>query len=127
MNSWPDVITAEFWPYPIHFVVDIHNNAPLKNGLCPLELFASIKRRANLKLMHPFGCPANVLDSRLYNGGKTPKWDPHSERGVYLGLSPDHAGNVSLIFNIRTRHVSLQYHLVYDDDFTSISAGVSTS
>ena len=123
MHCWPSVMTTEFWPYPIRLVVDIHNNTPLKNGLCPLELFAGVKRRANLQLMHPFGCPAYVLDSTLCNGGKTPKWDPLSEQGVYLGLSPEHASNVSLIFNIKTRHVSPQFHVVYDDDFTSVTPG----
>ena len=123
MHCWPSVMTTEFWPYPIRLVVDIHNNTPLKNGLCPLELFAGVKRRANLQLMHPFGCPAYVLDSTLCNGGKTPKWDPRSERGVYLGLSPEHTSNVSLIFNIKTRHVSPQFHVVYDNDFTSITSG----
>ena len=125
MHCWPSAITTEFWPYPIRLVVDIHNNSPLKNGLCPLELFAGVKRRANLSLMHPFGCPAYVLDSRLCDGGKSPKWDPRSERGIYLGLSPDHASNVSLIFNPKTRHVSPQYHVVYDDDFTSVTSGVA--
>ena len=104
MHCWPSAITTEFWPYPIWLVVDIHNNSPLKNGLCPLELFAGVKRRANLRLMHPFGYPAYVLDSRLCNGGKSPKWDPRSERGIYLGLSPNHASNVSTRLEIKTKN-----------------------
>ena len=120
MHHWPDVITAELWPYPIKMVVDVHNNSPSAHGLSPVELFTGVKRRANLNLMHPFGCPAFVLDKAICNGGRTPKWDLRSERGVYLGLSPDHASNVGLIFNPTTRHVSPQYHVVYDDDFTSV-------
>ena len=69
MHHWPDVITAELWPYPIKMVVDVHNNSPFTNGLSPVELFAGIKRRANLNLMHPFGCPAFVLDKNICTGG----------------------------------------------------------
>ena len=121
MQHWPDVITSEFWPYPIKMVVDVHNNSPASNGLAPVELFTGIKRRANLSFLHPFGCPAFVLDKINCTGGRTPKWNPRSEQGVYLGLSPDHASNVGLIYNITTRHVSPQYHVVYDDDFTSVT------
>ena len=72
--------------------------------------------------MHPFGCPVFVLDKRLCNGGKTSKWNPRSTQGMYLGLSPEHASNVILIFNLMTRHVSPQFHVVYDEDFTSVNA-----
>ena len=120
MHHWPDVITAELWPYPIKMVVDVHNKFPSSNSLSPVELVTGVKHRGNLTLMHPFGCPAFVLDKTICNGGCTPKWNPRSEQGVYLGLSPDHASNVGLIFNLKTRHVSPQYHVVYDDDFTSV-------
>ena len=43
MQHWPDVITSEFWPYPIKMVVDVHNNSPASNGLAPVELFTGIK------------------------------------------------------------------------------------
>ena len=43
MHSWPDVARAEFWPYPVRLVVDIHNNLPLPNGLCPIEIFSGVK------------------------------------------------------------------------------------
>ena len=120
MHHWPDVITAELWPYPIKMVVDVHNNSPSNHDLSPVKLFTGAKRQANLNLMHLFGCLAFILDKNIYNGGHTPKWDPRSEGGVYLGLSPDHTSNVGLIFNPKTRHVSPQYHVIYDDDFTSV-------
>ena len=40
--------------------------------------------------------------------------------GIYVGRSPSHASNVGLILNPRTGHVSPQYHVVYDDDFTTV-------
>ena len=38
---------------------------------------------------------------------------------VYLGHSPDHATNAPLVLNTRTGLVSPQYHVVFDDDFTT--------
>ena len=40
--------------------------------------------------------------------------------GIYVGRSPLHASNVGLILNPRTGHVSPQYHVVYDNDFTTV-------
>ena len=78
-------------------------------------------------MIHPFICPEYVLDSCLSDGGKTPKWDPCLELGVYLGLFPNHASNVGLIFSPNTRHISPQYHVVHYNNFTSITAFVLQS
>ena len=49
-----------------------------------------------------------------------PKWDPRARMGIYVGRSPSHASNVGLILNPRTGHVSPQFHVVYDDNFTTV-------
>ncbi len=41
--------------------------------------------------------------------------------GIYVGRSPSHASNVSLVLNPRTGHVSPQFHVVCDYDFTTVS------
>jgi hypothetical protein len=51
-----------------------------------------------------------------------PKWEPRSRRGIYVGHSPSHAGNVALVLNPRTGHVSPQYHVVFDDLFTTVAS-----
>ena len=59
--------------------------------------------------------------SRLQSaGGMAPKWEPRSRIGVYLGHSPSHAGSVAIVFNPSTGRVSPQYHVVFDDDFTTV-------
>jgi hypothetical protein len=40
--------------------------------------------------------------------------------GIYVGPLLSHASNVTLILNLCTGHVSLQFHVVYDDDFTTM-------
>ena len=50
-----------------------------------------------------------------------PKWEPRSRMGIYIGHSPSHAGSFTLVLNPRTRHVSPQYHVIYDENFTTVS------
>ena len=40
--------------------------------------------------------------------------------GIYVGHSPFHAGSVALVLNPRTGHVSPQFHVVFDDHFTTV-------
>ncbi len=40
--------------------------------------------------------------------------------GIYVGCSPSHASNLALILNPRIGHVSPQFHIVFDDDFTTV-------
>jgi hypothetical protein len=40
--------------------------------------------------------------------------------GIFVGHLPSHASNVGLILNLRTGHVLPQFHVVYDDDFTTV-------
>ena len=70
---------------------------------------------------HPWRCPVYVLESKLHNDSKGfPKWEPCSRLVTYFGHSPVHAGSVALVLNPGSGHVSPQYHLVFDDNFTTI-------
>ena len=37
-----------------------------------------------------------------------------------LGHSPTHAGSVAMVLNLKTGHVSCQYHVVFDDTFSTV-------
>jgi hypothetical protein len=75
----------------------------------------------NIGDRHTFGCPVFVLDHRLQGGpGGPPTWDLRARVGIYLGRSPFHANNVALVPNPRTGHISPQYHVVFDEDFTIV-------
>ena len=41
--------------------------------------------------------------------------------GVYHRHFPFNARSVALVFNPKTTRVSLQYHVIFDDDFTTVS------
>ena len=40
-----------------------------------------------------------------------------------MGKSPVHASSVGLIRNLNTRFISLQYHVIYDTRFQTVSGG----
>jgi hypothetical protein len=40
--------------------------------------------------------------------------------GIYVGCSPSYTSNIELILNPRTGHVSPQFHVVFNDDFTMV-------
>jgi hypothetical protein len=49
-----------------------------------------------------------------------PKWEPRSRLGIYVGHFSSHAGLVALVLNPRIGHVSPQFHVVFDDHFTTV-------
>ena len=42
--------------------------------------------------------------------------------GVYLGHLPQHAGNVALILNLQTLNISPQFHVIFDDTFSTVES-----
>jgi hypothetical protein len=75
-----------------------------------------------VKTFHTLFCPVYVLDSRSQSAGGPgpPKWEPRSRIGVYLGHSPFHASSMALVFNPKTGQVMPQYHVVFDDIFSTV-------
>eukprot|EP00957_Ditylum_brightwellii_P156183 11887801-Ditylum_brightwellii.AAC.2 len=63
-----------------------------------------------------------VLDNRSQTdtGIEPPKWEPNTRTGICLGHSPFHAGNVALVLNLQTGHMSPQYHFVFDDELSTV-------
>ena len=55
---------------------------------------------------------------------KLPKWTKRSRRGIYLGISPSHSTSVGRILNTVTGAITPQFHVVFDEAFTSIAAGL---
>jgi hypothetical protein len=120
---WPDKANLALWPFALDHAVYLWNNIPNDVlSLAPLEIFTRSRfpSYTHLRRLHVWGCPAYVLDPKLQDGKKVPKWEPRSRRGKFLGISPNHSSTIGLILNFRTGHVSPQYHVVYDDEFTTV-------
>ena len=123
---WGDVADATLWPMAVTLAVYIYNRMPsIKNGLCPFDLWSKQRfPNANLHDLHVFGCPAYVLKKKLADGKSIPRWTPRSDRGRYVGRSPNHAGSVPLILNLATGNITPQWNVVLDDWFATVPASV---
>ena len=116
-RHWPEVIGPLLWPYAWKAYEQIMNELRTNdNGKSPLQNFSDVDYKATLTNYHTWGCPVFVLK----NPGQQPKWEPKSRAGIYLGHSPCHAGSVAMVLNPKTLHVSPQYHVVFDDEFTTV-------
>ena len=119
---WPAVADSSLWPMALQHAIYLHNRFPLKGvGHSPYEL-ATYQRFERRKLMdvHVWGAPAYVLDPRIQDGKKIPRWTPRSRRGMYMGISPFHASTIPLILNLVTHRITGQYHCVFDDWFSTV-------
>ena len=122
-RMWPDMINSMFWPFALKAMAERLNRLHVSpNGETPESKFYGLEPdQIPVGNYHTLFCPVYVLDSKLQSGGiGPPKWEPRSRIGIYLGHSPCHAGSVALVFNPSTGHVSPQYHVVFDDDFTTV-------
>ena len=121
MNKWKRMILICLWPYAMRHANDVANAMPKKGeDSSPLEKFSGVKVVPKLRHFHAFGCPTYILDNTLQSGQCAPKWRQRSRLGVYLGPSPNHAWSVALVLNLRTGHVSPQFHVKFDDFFKTV-------
>ena len=124
IRYWPQMIDTMFWPFAMKAYAERMNRLHMdSNGETPESKLHGVKPEdIPVSSYHTLFCPVYVLDARLQSAGGAgpPKWEPRSRIGVYLGHSPFHAGSVALVFNPTTGRVSPQYHVVFDDDFTTV-------
>jgi hypothetical protein len=120
---FPKYIFTVLWPFAVKCYKDRLNSlVHHADGRTPYKTLASLDAAPiNTFDFYTFGCPCYVLDHRLQSGtGKNPKWEPWVQTSIYVGRLPSHASNVGLILNPHTGHVLPQFHMVYDDDFTTV-------
>jgi hypothetical protein len=68
------------WPFAVKHAVWLHNRVPNReSGLTPMELVTKQKAdHLDILRTHVWGCPAFVLEPKLQNGQKLPKWNRRS-------------------------------------------------
>ena len=74
-----------------------------------------------IKNHQTWGCPVYVLDEIFkVNIYGLPKWETCSRAGICLFHSPFNSISVALVLNPETGHVSYQFNLVFDNDFSTV-------
>ena len=120
---WKNGIDASLWPMAVMYATHQYNHLPNAQGLCPADHFSgSTIPRHRLRDIHVWGCPVYVLDPHLQAGKKLPRWQPRSLRGVFVGFSSLHSSEVPLVLNLQTGSITPQYHVVFDDYFSTVTS-----
>ncbi len=89
--------------------------------MSPEELWLSTKTNSSeLCRAHVFGCPVYVLDPALQDNKKVPRWNSRLRQGIFVGFSDQYWSLVPLVLNPHMQHISPQYRIVFDDDFTMV-------
>ena len=112
----------DFWPFACYTFAELDNDLPRSQQQhSPLSIFSKTSQSFHLRNFHVWGCPVYVLDPKLADGKTLPRWEPRSRLGLYLGPSPSHSTSVALVLNLKTRRISPQYHVVFDDRFHTVN------
>ena len=120
---WKEGIDSSLWPMAVEYASYIYNNLPNTNGIAPADLFTGTQiPRHKLKDIHVWGCPVFVLDPTLQQGKKLPRWEPRARQGIFVGFSRVHSSDVPLVLNTKTGNISPQYHVVFDDTFSTVES-----
>jgi transposase InsO family protein len=123
MLCWPNQANINLWAFAINYAIWVYNRlpSPMLGGLSPDECWSRNRSsHEELRRAHVFGCPVYVLDPRLADGDSIPKWNHRARMGMFLGFSNEHSSLVPLVLNLRTGHVSSQYHVIFDDNFETV-------
>jgi hypothetical protein len=120
-SHWKNGIDATLWPMAVKYAVHLFNCLPNDQQLCPADLFTGgLVPRHRLLSLHVWGCPIYVLDPRLQAGQKIPRWQPRSRQGIFVGFSTLHSSEVPLVLNLQTGSITPQFHVVFDDYFSTV-------
>ena len=96
--------------------------------ISPMEIITKTKSNHHyLRRSHIWGCPVFVMEAKLQNDQKYPKWNRPSRQGQFLGFSDEHSNLVATVKNIKIGYTSPQYHIVFDEFFdTTFRRGKKT-
>jgi hypothetical protein len=72
--------------------------------------------------MQPLLCPVYVLDRRMQEGTSPPKWTKRTTQKVYVGNLHNYSKSVPMVWDPKTKLVSPQFHVMFDDNFDTVKA-----
>jgi len=120
---WPEVANAALWPLAVDHATTIFNLVPNPaTGLSPHNVFTKTRwRQSDFQHFHVWGRPVYVLEKKIADGKKLPRWQARSKRQVYMGMSQKHASTVPLCLNLESGKITPQFHVVFDEEFATVT------
>ena len=120
-----DKFSTDLWTTEMDYAVWVYNSNPdMQSGLSAIEIWSRSRFEQvseTLSNFHVWGFPTYVLEPKFQKPGvKIPKWAPRSRRGVNMGFNNMHSTQVGLVLNLLTGSISPQFHVVFDDTFSTV-------
>jgi hypothetical protein len=125
ISRWDTTITAELWPFAIQHAATIYNTTKRRSRDCdlsPWEQFTGERSKLSQTDMQPLLCPVYVLDRRMQEGTSPPKWTKRTTQKVYVGHLHHYSKLFPMIWDPKTKLVSPQFHVMFDDNFDAVQA-----
>ena len=111
-----------FKPFTVKHATWLYNQIPSRiTGLTPIELLTkTCADHQDLLRTHVWVCPTFALNPKLQNGQKIPKWNQGAWMGQFLCFLDDHLSLVANVRNLRTRYISPQFRVVFNELFHTV-------
>jgi hypothetical protein len=125
ISRWDKTITAELWPFAIQHAATIYNTIKRRSrdyDLSPWENFTGESSKLDQTDMHPLLCPVYVLDRRMQEGTSPHKWTKRTTQKVYAGHLHHYSKSVPMVWDRKTKLVSPQCHVMFDDNLDTVKA-----
>ena len=120
-----DTLSTDLWPMAMDYDIWFYNRIPdIQSGLSAIEIWSRSRFEPvseTLRNCHVWVFPTYVLEPNFQKPElKIPKWAPRSRREVNMGFSKMHSTQVGLVLNLLTGSISPQYHVVFDNMFSTV-------
>ena len=119
---WPKAVAHMLQPFTVAYIIYLESTLAIEvDKRTLLQKLTATNHEITLRDQHTQRCLVYILESKVQISSKgLPKQESRARIGVYLSRSPVYAGNVVMVLNLSSGHVSLQYHIVFDNDFSLI-------
>jgi hypothetical protein len=124
ISKWDKTIIAELWHFAIQHVATIFNTTKQRSRNyieSPWEKFTGKRSKLDQHDMYPLFCPVYTLDrknARRYR--PPPQWTKCTTQKVYGGHLHHYSKSVMMVWDPKTKLVSTQFHVMFDDNFDTV-------
>jgi hypothetical protein len=125
ISRWDKTITAERWPFEIQHAATMYNTTKWRSHdyvISPWEQFTGERSKLDQTDMHPLLCPVYVIDQQMQEGTSPPKWTKRTTQKIYVGHLHRYSKSVPMVWDPKTKLVSPQFHVMFDDNFDTVKA-----
>ena len=122
---WPDEKSDSvwLWEFAVTRAAWLYNNMPNKNlgWMSLVEIFTRTQSdHHDILRTRVRGCPDFVLHTKLQDNQKIPNFNRRSSMVQFLVFSEEHITLVAMVRNLSTNFVIPQFHVVFDEMFSTI-------